>query len=79
MSIGSRCSEVEKGAARSEQVQRGGSRCSEIGAGAARLKKVQRGWSRCSEVKKEKNYKDALPPPLWYVSMLVLHVLCLSL
>ena len=47
MSIGSRCSEVEKGAARLEQVQRG---------------------------QKKKNYKDALPPPLWYVSMLVLHL-----
>ena len=42
---GSRCSEVEAGAARLEQVQRGGisfsGRCSEVGGGAARWEQVQ--------------------------------------
>ena len=43
----SRCSEVGAGAARWEQLQRGGSRCSEVEEGAARSEQVQRGGSRC--------------------------------
>ena len=93
--VQSRCSEVSEQVQlyeHWEQVQRGWKRCSEVGAGAASWEQMQRDRSRCSEVEKgaarleqvqrdpkKKNIKTHCPPPLWYVSIEVLHVQCQSL